>query len=283
MFSTPITFLKFKVSVPGYDPDAQAFLTATGITDVTISDAINALVVDLKAASLWTKFYAIWPIVGGTATTTKYNLIDPQDTDAAFRMTWVGGWTFDASGAKGNASNTYGNTHFVMSTDFADPQNVSIGHYSLDGVAAVQAYINTGISARATFTGSWGYYNDLGIGANIGVFDPYGEDYRVGIFTAVNSQGLNWSEKESATSNKIYKNSTLTASNTANTSSATIPSQPLFLGARNEEQYNGFPSFANVSGNTFAFAYIADSIGASNASTFYTIVQDFQTALGRQV
>ena len=30
------------------DPDAQAFLTATAITDATITSAINQLVIDLK-------------------------------------------------------------------------------------------------------------------------------------------------------------------------------------------------------------------------------------------
>jgi hypothetical protein len=284
MFSTGFAFLKnVSAGGGGLDPDAEAFLTATGITDPTITTAINDLVVDLKGASLWTKFYAIWPLVGGTATTTKYNLVDPQDTDAAFRLTWNGGWTFGPSGAQGNASNTYGNTHFVMSTDFANPQNLSMGHYTLDTPAQVQAYINTGFGTRSGFSTGWNYFNDLGINANIGVFDPYGEDYRVGVFTAVNSQGLNWVDKESAASNKIYKNSTLSASGTFDTSAAPIPTEPLFLAANNQEQYNGFPSFANPSGNTFAFAYIADSIGASNASALYTIIQDFQTTLGRQV
>ena len=284
MFSTGFAFLKNAAPAgPGYDPATTAFLTATGITDPTISSAINTLVVDLKAASLWSKMYAIWPMVGGTSTTTKYNLVDPQDTDAAFRMTWNGGWTFGASGAKGNASNTYGDTHFVMGTDLADPQNVSMGHYTLDTNAQVQAYVNFGLSVRTTFTGAWAYFNDLGAGTNIGAFDPYGEDYRVGIYTAVNSQGLNWVDKESATSNKIYKNSTLTASGSANTTSATLPTYPLFLGARNEQQYTGSPGYVYPTGNLLAFGYIADSLGASNVSTFYTIVQAFQTTLGRQV
>jgi hypothetical protein len=268
----------------GYDPSAQAFLNATGITDPTISSAINNLVIDLKTASLWNKFYAIWPIVGGTATTTKYNLVDPQDTDAAFRMTWNGGWTFGASGAQGNATNTYGDTHFIMNTDLDDVQNVSTGHYTLDTYAQVQAYVNFGLATRSSFTGAWSYFNDLGVNANFGLFDPYKEDYRVGTFSpAVNSQGLNIAESESATNHRIYRNATLSASGSANSSAGPIPTYSLFLGARNEEEYNGYPSYVYPTGNTWAFAYISDSIGSSNISTFYTIVQDFQTALGRQV
>jgi hypothetical protein len=282
MFSTPITFLKFSAAgPPGPDPATTAFLDATGITDPTISSAINTLVVSLKAANLWDKFYAIWPMVGGTATTCKYNLIDPRDLDAAYRMTWNGAWAFSAYGAGGNATDTYGNTHFVMGSDLDDVQNVSMGHYTLDNSAAVQAYVNSGISTRAGFTDSWAYYNDLGVNTNIGVFDPYKEDYRVGIFTAVNSQGLNWVDKESATSNKIYKNTTVSGSNTANTTSALIPTYPLFLGAVNEEEYRTYPYYSYPTGNTWAFGYIADSIGSANASTFYTIIEAFQTALDR--
>ncbi len=47
------------------DTDAQAFLTAAGITDPTISGAINTLVVQMKADNIWTKMKAIYPMVGG--------------------------------------------------------------------------------------------------------------------------------------------------------------------------------------------------------------------------
>lgn len=268
---------------PGqYDEDALNFLIATGITDITESYAINSLVVDLKAASLWDKFYAIYPMVGGTATTTKYNLVNPVDSDAAFRITWNGGWTFGASGAQGNATNTYGNTHFVMGSDLASMQSVSTGVYMSDGYIS-NAWYNTGLSQRSAFTESWGVYPNIGFGISIGVFDPYGESYRVGPFTAVDILGLGWADKASATSNKIYLNSTLLGSNTSDTSSAITVTEPLYLGARNDTQYNGSPSVANYSGSTMSFAFIADPIGDANVSAFYTIVQDFQTALGREV
>ena len=48
----------------GFDPNAEAFITAAGITDPTQQNAINDLVLDLKAASIWTKFNALYPIVG---------------------------------------------------------------------------------------------------------------------------------------------------------------------------------------------------------------------------
>lgn len=93
----------------GLDPDALAFLTATGITDPTITTAIDTLVKDLKTKNLWSKFRYIYPFVGGTATTNKYNLKDPRDLDVAFRLQFLGGIT-QTNGFNPNGTNGYANT-----------------------------------------------------------------------------------------------------------------------------------------------------------------------------
>ena len=92
---------------PSIDTDCAAFLTATGITNPTISGAVCTLVTSLKSANLWTKLNAIYPMVGGTATTCKFNLKNPADTNAAFRLNFVGGWVFSSNGALPNGVNTY--------------------------------------------------------------------------------------------------------------------------------------------------------------------------------
>jgi len=43
-----------------YDPDAQAFFTASGLTGATNLTAINNLVVALKGFGIWTKMKAIY-------------------------------------------------------------------------------------------------------------------------------------------------------------------------------------------------------------------------------
>ena len=68
-----------------YDPDAQAFITAAGITDNTQKSAINTLVLDMKGFGIWTKMKAIYPFVGGTATTHKFNLKNPLDTSTLYK------------------------------------------------------------------------------------------------------------------------------------------------------------------------------------------------------
>ena len=90
-----------------FDPDAQAFITAAAITDPTQQAAINTLVLDLKGYSIWSKFKAIYPIVGGTASSHKYNLKDPRDLDAAFRLTFATGWTHSANGMLPNGTTAF--------------------------------------------------------------------------------------------------------------------------------------------------------------------------------
>jgi hypothetical protein len=108
-----------------YDSDAQAFFTAAGITNTTQKDAVNQLVLDLKAASVWTKLKVIYPFVGGDATKHSYNLKNP----AAFQITWSGGWTHSSTGAAGNGTNAKGETGFNPNTEFADNDYAYIGVY----------------------------------------------------------------------------------------------------------------------------------------------------------
>jgi hypothetical protein len=71
---------------------------------------------------------AVYPFVGGTATTHKYNLVDPQDTDAAFRLTFVGGITHNSNGITSNGSTGYANTHINASTDLSLNSNHMMGY-----------------------------------------------------------------------------------------------------------------------------------------------------------
>ena len=69
-----------------YDADAQRFIDSSGISNNTNKLALYNLAKQLKDSSLWAKFIAIYPMIGGTASTTKWNLKDPRDLDAAYRL-----------------------------------------------------------------------------------------------------------------------------------------------------------------------------------------------------
>lgn len=123
----------------GYDADAQAFFTSVEgggdiLTDAQ-KDAVNQLVLDLKGYSLWTSMVAIYPYVGGTATAHKWNLKDPRDLDAAFRITWGSAVNHGALGVKGteNDSNSHGDTHY--NSDTQGDTGFTVGMYINDGLA----------------------------------------------------------------------------------------------------------------------------------------------------
>jgi hypothetical protein len=258
------------------DPNVLAFLTATGITDTTITDALNLFVVSLKANNLWSKFNAIYPFVGGSATTHKFNLVDPQDTDAAHRITFVGGLTHDADGVKGNGSNGYMNTNFnfashgIVAGKYAQT-NASIGYYlrtqeavncfEFGSLGSTNGYclIRRGTTPMGfmlnTFTNAFA-------GGGVSGITPY---TRLTIIT----RGGN----SDPTVTKEWRNAVFSVQTTA-TADALFNSNLDF--ARS-------PIFNGFSPRQFSFAYISAGFSDAEAATFTTLVNTLQTNLGRAV
>src|SRR5690349_23782913 len=108
-----------------YDSDAQALIDAAAISNLTQKNAINQLVLDLKAAGIWNRMVAIYPFIGGTASSHKWNLKDPRDVDAAKRLTFSGSWTHSDNGALPDGSTGYANTYINFNQD--------VPQYSLHG------------------------------------------------------------------------------------------------------------------------------------------------------
>jgi hypothetical protein len=246
------------------DPDAEAFLLAAGITDATITSAINNLVLSLKADSIWTKMTALYPFVGGTASTHKFNLKNPVDSDAAFRLTFVGSPTHDANGVQGNGSSQYANTHLIPSVHLS----ASSAHFSkynrtndlsgdkIDGVI--------GASPLTFFQQNYSSAN-----AVIGQIDSilsYTPDDTRGLFTVT---------RTSLSLSKVFKNSTILSTSTFTISA--VPPASLFLMARNA----GSPQFFNT--YQAAFASYGDGLTDSDVENLDTAVTNFQTALSRNV
>lgn len=103
------------VLLGGIDPDAQAFITAAGITNPTQQKAIIDLVGGLKANNLFSKLLALYPFVGGNSTAHSLNLINT----ANFQLIFNGGWTHNANGAQPNGSNGWAQTGLIPNTNFS--------------------------------------------------------------------------------------------------------------------------------------------------------------------
>jgi hypothetical protein len=255
------------------DADANAFLTATGITDPTISSAVCTLVTSMKANGTWAKCSAIYPMVGGTATTHKFNLKNPADTNAAFRLNFVGGWTHSANGALPNGTNAYANTFLTPSINLT-LLNTHLSFYSRTSAI--------GNSQRDLSAYNDGIFPSFSLGTNTGVLvsDHYWYTTNRISRTIPNAQGLMLTSRTNDTTHKAYRNGVqLGATDTLSNAGKLMPSIPLFLGAANITP-QPVSAFSN---KQYAFASIGAGLNDTEAANFYTAVQTFQTTLGRQV
>jgi hypothetical protein len=260
------------------DPNAQAFLNAAVITDVTQANAINTLVIGLKADGLWTPMQALYPFVGGTATQHKYNLKDPRDLDDAYRIDFSGGEIHNSNGVIFNGINGAGNTHYV------NFQTGELGAYSRGGTLLLGGNYSPSWQG-GDYPVPWSPFIILsantgdvsGIFSNSNDFD---EGF-AGFPPNANLGLLGLSGGLGAGVNKIYKNGVEIASKIPSTSTDPLPF-PLFLGSQinaGSSPYNA--SYAN---SQLAFAFITTTVLNQTQNTnLYNRIQTFQTALSRQV
>jgi hypothetical protein len=253
---------------PPYDPDAAAFITATGISG-TEATAINELVLNLKNANIWTKFNALYPFIGGTATQHKFNLKNPLDTDAAFRLQFSGGWTHSSNGATPNGTNAYADTFLNASTN----TTLNSNHLSI--------YVRTNQTTNAVPIGAFNLGSTLLFQLNISTGTGY-YFYTGGLSTEVlsaiaDSKGFFMGSQRASNDRKIFRNGTALASLTS-AITTNNPSLNVFIGARN--QNNTAVSYTT---QQIAFSSIGSGLTDLEAQVFNQIVEGYQFALSRNI
>lgn len=261
--------------VSGLDSDASAFITAAGLTDATQKDAINTLVKDMKASGLWSKMKAVYPMVGGTATSMKFNLKDPRDLDAAFRLTWSGGWTYSSNGATPNGTNAYADTYLIPNTNLTF-NSVSLSFYSRNDFTPGA---NQGIGCTSNASNALPLIN-LGITPTKQVYSSlysYNAPDAIISSTGQNLSGLSCVSRTSATSLNLYKNATNLATRSSN-NQTTQPANAITIGAfRNVNTIQDYCSFQ------YGFAHIGDGLTNQEYLLLNQIVEKYQVALSRGV
>jgi hypothetical protein len=265
MFLATHGILARAASGGGVDPDAQAFITAAGITNPTQQGAINTLVVALKGYNIWTKFKAIYPIVGGSASSHKWNLKDPRDLDAAFRLTFASGWTHSSTGMLPNSA-TYANTFFIPSVNGTGLNNLHISYYSRTNSTSLGGEIGIYGPPYTLFFSR--YLNTAYFGVN-GSYPQVGN---------TNSSGLFVASRINSTTATLYRNNSILSA--AASPSTSAPIYPLSIGAVTNANGVGVQYYTD---RQCAFASIGDGLTDTEAANFYTAVQAYQTTLSRQV
>lgn len=264
--------------ITGYiDLDAQRFINTIGTLTNQQANAINLLVIRLKNFNLWNKCKAIYPFVGGTASTNKFNLKDPRDTNAAFRLSFVGGWTHSNNGALPNGTNAYANTFLSPSGN----QSLTSGHFSI--------YSRTSIASTSTF-GANGIRNQTtSLGSQLGIrrldnarFFIMWDEGTGGVAVATtetNAQGFYLGSRIANNNLVYYKNGLSIASNTTTQTASSLSAFNYYLAAVNESNSIG----ATYDNKQIAFSSIGDGLNQSEQSIFYNIIQNYQILLGRNV
>ena len=236
------------------DADASAFVETAGIIDLTQQSAINTLVIGLKTNNLWTKMLSIYPLIGGTAYSHKFNL----KTQTLYNVQWFGAITHNSNGV--TFTNGYGNC-VVTPANTGDLNNF---HFS--------------VYTRNTGSGTFGY-----IGGELrGGSPPYTEMHwfgngyhyinsaNVGAVALNNTAGSLVLSRISSTQVSGSNNGNLTANTSVN--STIISPQPILLNS------NG-----NTSNVNLAFATVGYGLTATDAGNLHALVQAYQTTLARNV
>ena len=246
------------------DSDAQAFVNAAVIEDQVQATAINTLVTDLKGYGIWSKMKAIWPFVGGTSSSHKWNLRDPRDLDAAFRLVFSGGWTHSSTGATGSI-NGYADTFYNPSVS-GILNSAHLSYYQRSTENTTNALLG-GNTTSGTVTRHYFGRGNTWVAINSSTEGNY----------ALSSfQGFHLAKRENSTETKQFYNGSLNTTSTV--SSTSLPNIKLYINARNS---GGTAQSFAVS--QCAFASIGDGLTDTEAANLYTAVQAYQTSLNRQV
>jgi hypothetical protein len=271
---------KFGKNVVVTDLDAMAFINKAMLSSETQKKAVNDLVVDMKTAGIWTKMKAIYPFVGGTAASHKWNLKDPRDVDAAYRLEFNGGWTHSISGSLPNGTNAYART-FLIPANALTAHNISLSYYSRtnsvrDGeVMGSDNNGNPGEYCRLRIVWSSSPVANLGAtiigGTNVGITYASVTDTR-GLFSGIAT--------DSSTRKFVRNGQPQTITSQASIGVNGLVPSPYDITLSCINSLVGRYAFDN---KECAFASIGDGLTDAEASSLYTIVQKYQTTLGRQV
>lgn len=248
-----------------YSTRTQAFATATGITDVTILNALNTFDLGLISNSLDTKMTALYPFVGGTSTTHSYNFMNT----AQYQLTYFGGITHSSTGFLPNGTTGYAKTGikpnsvwtagdlgatFYSRTNRVKDYGIPYGCYTSGGDQFIMFQRFTGdiSQIRCGTTGN--------TGTNISV---------------TNSTGIFTMTRTDATNQYLYRNgSQIGTGSLASTSLHTIE---MYIGNANE---GGTPS-SFYDNEELGIMIFHKGLNSTQVSNLYILINTLQTTLGR--
>jgi hypothetical protein len=271
---TGVAFFKSK----GLDPDAQAFLTAAAITDATITSAVDNLVKGLKTNNLWSKMLVIYPVVGGSAAAHKFNLKDPRDLDAAFRLTFNGTWTHDSNGmvCTGSTSN-WANTHILANTNL-DRYSNHFAVYSTLTKTNINGYSGASSGSSSSLVAPYFVFAQRSFGSGgSGVIEFFSNSSTsLNLNGNTDVRGLNIGTRISDTELSLYRQKVRVAT-TSSVATGTPPANKIALNVIKTGTSTSSPD------NTqYSFCSFGDGLTQTDVNNLWDVVDAFQGTLSRR-
>jgi hypothetical protein len=247
------------------------FFLAANITNTNQKVAVDNLVRDLKINNLWDKMIAIYPIVGGTSDAHKFNLKDPRDLDAAYRLIFSA-ITHSSGGISHTGSTGGANTNIRASNFSSITNNIHLSVYSRTDLNDTFGGSAGGIIGLNTSPGGFGLF----------IYPRYGS----GGFSArladngtltgpamTTSLGFYLITRTSSASKTYFKNGVNLGTSAHTSFSLSSATSNIILGRNNID-----PTSRQI-----AFASFGSGLTESEAIKFSEIVESYQYRLYRNV
>jgi hypothetical protein len=202
------------------------------------------------------------------ASQMKYNLKDARDLDAAFRLTWSGGWTYSATGATPNGTNAYADTKLVPSSVLNNANDGHLSYYSR--TQSTGNYVDIGTQNGASSFDLLISYAGTLAGACINMLDS-----NLFSYTGATTGLFIGSQNNTPNIRKFFRNNILTQTQTVSQNEQ--PTTAISIGARGPANNNFYTN------RQCAFASIGNGLSDNDALLFNQIVEKYQVALSRGV
>lgn len=266
----------------GYDGDASLFFNVAGITSSMERNAVNSLVVGLKSNNLWNKIQVIYPFVGGTANTCKYNLKNPTGstltyynyvTPSSASFTFNNQGVYPISGSQGWIDSGISNQSISMS-------NSHFGIY----VTQNTRYSSSTANDRFYFgpvAGNYAIALYYGINGDEGVLYQTGQMLDSPNFVTASvpdMRGFLLGSRISSTSGSLYLNGALIGQNLGDNPNSVQPpfSQSIVIGQR-----DGNPQIDNYNYNAFNYITWGTALTTAEAQTYNSLIFKLNWELNR--
>jgi hypothetical protein len=244
-----------------YDADALAYFNAnTAITSAADKNAINTFYLGLKTDGVYSKINAMYLPIWGSAATCKWNLVNPLDTDASFRLTFSTGWTFQNNGMLPNGTSAFADTFYIPSVNGL----LNSSHLSFYS----QTDINTNQIDIGCQTISNYYILQLRVS---NIFYALINQSGLSSTANTNSTGFYIGNRQASNNIDLFKNGTRTDTTTV---SGLRPTNKIYIGANNTGTPGTYSSKRNC------FVSIGNSLTDTEATNFSNRVNTLMTYFG---